>query len=84
LAEALTALLDQPGRRAELGAAARRRVDAGFTWQMVARRTSALYEALWHERATSARTSESAAIRAARPSIAVPFGLDAEEVSTGM
>jgi glycosyltransferase involved in cell wall biosynthesis len=46
LAAALRQLLTSPARRAEMGDAARRRVEREFTWPVVARRTAALYREL--------------------------------------
>jgi len=43
LAAAVARLLRDPAERDRLGAAARRRVDAKFTWQAVARQTAAYY-----------------------------------------
>jgi len=44
LATELRALLDEPGWRHELGAAARATVEAGFTWEQCGRATVAAYE----------------------------------------
>jgi glycosyltransferase involved in cell wall biosynthesis len=44
LAEAIAALLADPGRRRELGAAARRDVEARFGWDRVAERFEAIYD----------------------------------------
>ncbi len=46
LAAALTALLQDPGRAARMGAAGRARAVAEFSWQTVAARTAALYAEL--------------------------------------
>lgn len=46
LADCLERLLTQPALRARLGRAARARVEGEFTWDLVARRTAALYEAM--------------------------------------
>lgn len=46
LAERLAELLSQPERRAELGRAARERVEREFTWPVVAHRTAQLYQSL--------------------------------------
>lgn len=46
LAAALRFLLERPDRRCEMGHAARQRVEQEFTWPLVARRISALYEDL--------------------------------------
>jgi glycosyltransferase involved in cell wall biosynthesis len=52
LARALGRLLDDPERRARLGAAGRRRVEELFSWKAVAERTVAAYEeAIDHHRA---------------------------------
>ncbi|HET8627116.1 MAG TPA: glycosyltransferase [Thermomicrobiales bacterium] len=54
LAERLAFLLARPGLRAQLGAAARARVEREFTWVRTAQRTAALYdEVLRERRATS-------------------------------
>ncbi len=44
LAEALASLLDDPERRARLGANGRRRVDELFSWRAVAATVAAAYE----------------------------------------
>ena len=44
LAQAIAALLDDPGRRSRMGAAGRRRVKELFTWTAVAARTAAVLE----------------------------------------
>ncbi|MEA2585302.1 MAG: D-inositol-3-phosphate glycosyltransferase, partial [Thermomicrobiales bacterium] len=49
LAAALRGLLANPERRARLGAAGRRRVEAEFSWRVVAERTAALYAAVCEE-----------------------------------
>jgi glycosyltransferase involved in cell wall biosynthesis len=46
LAQAIGRLLDDPGLRAGLGAAGRRRVMSQFTWQVTARGTAECYRAL--------------------------------------
>jgi glycosyltransferase involved in cell wall biosynthesis len=54
LAERLYQLLIEPERRVRMGHAARVRVEREFTWEIVARRTSVLYEAVlsMHKSAT--------------------------------
>ncbi len=49
LAARLQLVLASPELRVRLGAAARRRVEAGFTWPLVAQRTAALYDTLLGE-----------------------------------
>jgi glycosyltransferase involved in cell wall biosynthesis len=44
LARALGRLLDDPERRARLGAAGRRRVEELFSWKAVAEKTAAAYD----------------------------------------
>jgi glycosyltransferase involved in cell wall biosynthesis len=44
LTRALGALLDDPGRRAEMGRAGRRRVEESFSWRAVAVATAAAYD----------------------------------------
>lgn len=44
LAAAVGALLDDPQRRARMGAAGRHRAQTGFSWRTVAQATSAVYE----------------------------------------
>lgn len=44
LAAALRSLLDDPKRRARMGAAGRHRAQTGFSWQTVAEATTAVYE----------------------------------------
>lgn len=44
LAAALDALLDDPERRARMGAAGRERARTGYSWEVVARATAAAYE----------------------------------------
>jgi glycosyltransferase involved in cell wall biosynthesis len=46
LAERLGELLSQPERRAQMGRAARERVEREFTWPVVAHRTAQLYQSL--------------------------------------
>lgn len=46
LADRLYCLLVEPGLRERMGRAARHRVEADFTWPMVAMRTASLYETL--------------------------------------
>lgn len=46
LAAALRSLIENPATRLGMGRAARKRVEREFTWPLVARRTSALYESL--------------------------------------
>jgi starch synthase len=46
LAEALTAMVSDPARAAGMGDAARRRVEDHFSWDAVAERTLAVYEAV--------------------------------------
>jgi len=46
LAEAIGALLDDPARRAQLGAAGRARVMEHFTWERTAQATAACYDAV--------------------------------------
>jgi glycogen synthase len=50
LARAIEALCRDPERRREMGLRGRARVEAGFTWPSVARRTSELYRELLEER----------------------------------
>lgn len=50
LAASLQRLLSQPELRAQMGLAARKRVEREFTWSMVALRTGTLYEALLAQR----------------------------------
>jgi glycosyltransferase involved in cell wall biosynthesis len=57
LADRLRELLTQPDLRARMGRTARARVEREFTWPTVARRTAALYESLWVQRAAGARPS---------------------------
>ncbi|HEX3930898.1 MAG TPA: glycogen synthase [Nocardioides sp.] len=45
-AEALTSVLADPGRAAEMGRAGRRRAIASFSWDAIAERTRAIYDAL--------------------------------------
>jgi D-inositol-3-phosphate glycosyltransferase len=49
LAAALRCLLADPNRRAALGAAGRRRAKSEFGWGIVAKRTAALYAAVYRE-----------------------------------
>jgi D-inositol-3-phosphate glycosyltransferase len=51
LAEHLHQLFDKPDLGAQLGRAARKRVEREFTWSIVAMRTAALYEAVLAEHA---------------------------------
>ncbi|MEJ2167516.1 MAG: glycosyltransferase, partial [Desulfobacterales bacterium] len=44
LAAAVDALMRSPERRIEMGAAARRRVEARFSWRSIARQTLQAYE----------------------------------------
>jgi glycosyltransferase involved in cell wall biosynthesis len=53
LAKALERMLDDPGRRARMGRAGRRRALARFSWRVVAEATAAVYE-----RAVDARRGE--------------------------
>jgi glycosyltransferase involved in cell wall biosynthesis len=76
LAAALAALLDDPERRARMGAAGRRRVEELFSWRAVAARTAAAYEqaiAAFHalDRPAGEPTDE--------PAVAVP-GVTEEEL----
>jgi phosphatidyl-myo-inositol alpha-mannosyltransferase len=50
LAEAVASLLADESRRAELGAAARRRAEEEYAWSHVARRLAGLYESVVRER----------------------------------
>jgi glycosyltransferase involved in cell wall biosynthesis len=43
LAEAIAALLDDPGRREQLGDAARRRIEEQFCWQVAAEQMTRYY-----------------------------------------
>jgi len=56
LAAALNALLDDPGRRAEMGAAARRRVREQFGAELMAQRTLELYREVVAGGARAGRT----------------------------
>lgn len=49
LERAIAALLDDPERRARLGAAGRRRAEEQFSWQAVARQVAAAYERVAEE-----------------------------------
>lgn len=51
LAARLAELLSQPERRAEMGRAARERVEREFTWPVVAHRTAQLYQSLLSRKA---------------------------------
>jgi glycosyltransferase involved in cell wall biosynthesis len=44
LADAIEAMLENPGRRAAMGAAGVRRIEDRFSWAVTARKTAALYE----------------------------------------
>lgn len=56
LGEAMRSLLDDPNRAAVFGRAARRRVEAQFSWDRIAERTIRVYEeAMVAHRSTSAR-----------------------------
>ena len=56
LTAALRALLDDPDRRARMGAAARARARSEFSWETVARATARIYEHVVHESRTTATT----------------------------
>jgi glycosyltransferase involved in cell wall biosynthesis len=62
LARALYQLLSYPALRAQMGNAARQRVEQEFTWAMVARRTAALYQSV-----LAARRPKPEISRARRP-----------------
>lgn len=64
LAEALYGLLAEPRRLAEMGRAARARVEREFTWATTAHRTAALYEALLEEYSRSAGRARAVGERA--------------------
>jgi D-inositol-3-phosphate glycosyltransferase len=58
LAASLQQLFDQPALRAQMGLAARKRVEREFTWSIVAMCTGALYESLLAQRAREALLAE--------------------------
>ncbi|MCC6312564.1 MAG: glycosyltransferase, partial [Thermomicrobiales bacterium] len=58
LADRLALLLRDDARRERMGRAARARVLAHFTWDVVAERTAALYESLWTNRTVPGATAE--------------------------
>ena len=57
LEHALGALLDDPARRARMGAAGRRRAEEHFSWHAVAEAVVAAYEDAIGSRGSRARTS---------------------------
>jgi len=64
LADRLAWLLAHPAARARMGAAARRRVEEHFTWQVTAARTAALYDTLLTDPARPLRASPGRATEA--------------------
>jgi glycosyltransferase involved in cell wall biosynthesis len=70
LAKGIAKLLEQPEARARLGAEARPRVVAAYSWPRIAERTADLYRAVLARRGrpTSTTTSASAGARAAQAS----------------
>jgi glycosyltransferase involved in cell wall biosynthesis len=61
LALAIGRLLDDPGLRAQLGAAGRQRVMSRFTWQVTARGTADCYRAVLEGRPLPGAAGETAA-----------------------
>jgi len=57
LAAKIAELLDDPGRRADMGAFGRRRVENELEWRHEAPKLIAAYEALWGAAARAARSS---------------------------
>jgi glycosyltransferase involved in cell wall biosynthesis len=53
LADAMTALLADPARRARMGAAGVRRIEEHFSWRVCARRTAELYDDVLRQRRSS-------------------------------
>jgi len=66
LAKGIATLLEQPGARARLGAEARPRVAAAYSWRRIAERTADVYRELRERRGRPARTTTSAQAGAPR------------------
>ena len=66
LAKGIATLLEQPGARARLGAEARPRVAAAYSWRRIAERTADVYRELRERRGRPASTTTSAQAGAPR------------------
>jgi glycosyltransferase involved in cell wall biosynthesis len=73
LAAGIRALLDDPGRRADLGLAGRKGIEAAYAWPSVAARTAEVYaEVVAERRGRPARTITSASAGKVRASASSP------------
>jgi glycosyltransferase involved in cell wall biosynthesis len=72
LARAITALLEDPGRRAELGVVGRKGIESAYAWPSVAARTAEVYAELAAERrgrpASTTTSASDGKVRASRSS----------------
>jgi glycosyltransferase involved in cell wall biosynthesis len=58
MAAKIAALIDDPARRAEMGAYGRRRVENELEWRHEAPKLLAAYDSLWRERTAKRQTDE--------------------------